>query len=257
MTPKKKDSPELFEVFRSAVRDREDGPADLDAVSSAERESLVAEAPEAPPRDEAPRSTQPTPPSGMGERRVAVKYNTVVLGLMAVVGFVFIAFAMGVRWGEDRSVRPPKVAQTDDANKLAQQLGPIEKGPRDPQPPADVVSQVPPDDGGTPTVRPQDPTPQGAPPPPIQAVGKYWVRLIDFDPGDSSAAALVATHIRKLKEKGFDQAMERLRRGSGGGKLRSVCYGPFQTRAQASEALPRLQATNPKAFKTADIICDE
>jgi len=256
MTPKKKDSPELFEVFRSAVRDREDGPVDLEAVSSAERESLVAEAPEAPARDGHPRSAEPTPASGMGERRVAVKYNTVVLGLMAVVGSVFISFAMGVRWGEDRAVRAPQPVPTDDGKKLAQYLGPVSGGPREvPSVPTEGVTQQPqPEEPSPPVVRP----PAGhETQPPAVATGKYWVRLIDFDAGDSSAASLVAYHVKKLKEKGFDQAMERLRKGSSGAKLRAVCYGPFQTKAEASGVLPKLQAVNQKAYKQADIFCDE
>lgn len=245
MMPKKKDSPELFEVFRNAVRDRETGS---DAVSSAERESLVAEAHEATLR-----SVEPDPPSGMGERRLSLKYNTVVLGLMAVVGLVFVSFAMGVRWGEDRAAqRRPTTVPQDQSRTLAKQLEPIQDGPS-PQVVAfdPGLTQQPQEQPASPTAVAPDP------PPDPQPAGKYWIRLIHFDIADASAAALVSTHLRKLGEKGYRMARERVLRDRSGQKFLAVCYGPFQTRAEAAETLPKLQAVNSRAYKQANVICDE
>lgn len=256
MTPKKKDSPELFEVFRNAVRDREEGGAeDLDAVSSAERESLVAEAPDVAPREEAPSPAEPGPPSGMGERRLSLKYNTVVLGLMSVVGLVFISFAMGVRWGEDRAAqRKPATASTDDSRRLAEQLRTLDQGPQQPTPEPATAAFDPSYAAADPQPSTQaQGTSQPVPQAPAQPVGKYWVRLIDFDATDASAEALVSTHLRKLAEKGY-QGSDRLLKKPGGTKVRAVCYGPFQTRAQASEVLPKLQTVNSRAYKQADVI---
>ncbi|GEM_PF-6948848 len=252
MTPKKKDSPELFEVFRNAVRDREGVVGDLEAVSSAERESLVAEAHGTAPRDEAPSPAEPDPPSGMGERRLSLKYNSVVLGLMSVVGLVFVSFAMGVRWGEDRAAQRKSTAVPQGESKsLAEHLAPLNAPPEQVDTSAGEVARVP----DVPTPAPDAPT-DVEPQPPPQPAGKYWIRLIDFDVTDASADGLVSTHLRKLAEKGY-QARERQIKKGGGVKVRAVCFGPFPTRAQAVDALPKLQALNTRAFKTADVICDE
>lgn len=252
MTPKKKDSPELFEVFRNAVRDREGGGEDLEAVSSAERESLVAEAHEPAPREEVPTPAEPDPPSGMGERRLSLKYNSVVLGLMTVVGLVFVSFAMGVRWGEDRArERKPVAVPQDESRKLAEHLRPLETPPQQPE----TTEPIAYDPGPS---NPENPAPPVSPPDPqpVQPVGKYWVRLIDFASADASTEGLVSTHLRKLAERGYE-GRDRLRTDGRGMKVRSVCFGPFRTRAQALEVLPKLQAVNQKAFKQADVICDE
>ena len=254
MTPKKKDSPELFEVFRSAVRDREEGGEDLEAVSSAERESLVAEAHETAPREEVPSPAEPNPPSGMGERRLSLKYNSVVLGLMSVVGLVFVSFAMGVRWGEDRATqRKPVTVPQEESTKLAKHLEPLGVPPEQPETPmGEAVS-----DPGMSAAGPQAPEPRQPEPQPQPPAGKYWVRLIDFNADEATAAGLVSTHLKKLAREGFAQACERIRKDGRGIRVRSVCFGPLQTRAQALEMLPKLQAVNQKAFKQADVICDE
>jgi hypothetical protein len=134
---KSKDSPEFFEAFRSALRDRD-------------KAQLAAENQQATGTQQAP-GPQPAyirdvpPPRAFGERTITLRYNAVVVLLIMFIVALFAAFAVGEKWGEDR-ITKQTVIQAPDVPGKPQQPPSNQGGgpPAKPAEPTQPVTNLPP-----------------------------------------------------------------------------------------------------------------
>ncbi|MBI3270226.1 MAG: hypothetical protein HYZ53_14545 [Planctomycetes bacterium] len=281
MVTKKKDSPELFEVFKTSLRERMKAPAETrrepGTTSRTEPEpapAAPAVAVAAPPAPEPPHE-QPPPPapsaladtvSGMGDQVFPLRYNTALLLLMLVLAAIFVSFALGVEVGKGRArvaggtQSPPPAVAGPGTGGAPTAPSP---GPRV-EPPVRIAGTAP-AGGQHPAARPPEPRaaetrPPAEPrtpnvPPAVQPrSNEFWtVRVLDY-PNDREGDESAKNQITWLKGKGVTafKTLLHLR----GGDFIGVCTGRFDSdqNDDAEKLMEKVRGLGKVSFRNCNLV---
>lgn len=276
MVTKKKDSPELFEVFKTSLRDRlkpatdvkrEPPPAAAPPPAPAAHPEAEASTPPAAPVatlprpewHEAPASPQPSifaEAAELGDRVFPLRYNTAWLLLLVILSLVFVSYALGVEMGKDRAWREAKAA--------AAATGAMAPGPAQPslpavrppatRPPVSPAAQTPisrPPDTHVPDARP--PAAPHVPPAVQPRPTEFWtVRIIDY-PNDAEGDGSAKSKIAWLNGKGV-KAFKTVIFIRGSNNI-AVCSGRFESDQdpEAEKLMERVRSLM-SAFKYCNLV---
>ncbi|MBI3098309.1 MAG: hypothetical protein HYY93_08730 [Planctomycetes bacterium] len=272
--PKRGDSPEFYEILKGTIGDRTK-PSTEPAGGVA-----VAPPPEPAPTIAATTATvttvtegasapavTPAPPVGgaapMGERTITIKYDTLAFLLFFLLGALFVAFALGALWGQQKRASqfsdtlPPVPAEPRQGNLPA---APDGTGPTTlVSGPGSTVVPVPAEPVALPsgpTVAPPILTPV-TPPPAVDLAlapmavedGPYSVCLVQFpDQKYAENRAKTWTEQYRLTSEMF------VREGTYGGKpVFDVCTGHYATAEMAAAEAEKWQKRDT-TFKPACVV---
>lgn len=274
---KSSDTPEFYEVLKGTIRDRSKAstepsggvavapPPEPAATSTATNVTTVTEGASAPaPVEPAPGGAAP-----MGERTITIKYDTLAFLLFFLLGALFVAFALGALWGQQKRASqfsdptPPVPDQRQGlvpAPPANDGTATLVSGPATTPAPTFVepVSQpaVPPP--GTvvapPILTPVAPAPPVFDPattePPVMADdGPYTICLVQFpDQKYAENRSKVWKEQYRLTSEPF------VREGTYNGKPTfDVCYGHFATAEAAAAEVEKWQKREA-TFKPAFVV---
>ncbi|HLY12464.1 MAG TPA: hypothetical protein VKW04_24385 [Planctomycetota bacterium] len=201
----------------------EPDPTPVPAPTVVRVERPAPAAPVSPVPDEEESSPDPSPARGLGERVIALSYNTVLFGGMVLVGLLFISYAVGLHVGKNSSLVEASVTPTH----------PVLPAPLSPPPAV-------------------KPTPAPVAPPPLKK--EYTIRLCEMKTTTSQERlkALAFAEDSDLKKaleraghKGFEKAFI-----TRGGEVRMALYVDRFSDNNAEGAKAALTAMKNFRFKS-------